>query len=340
MSKFNINYITGKQGQQGTVLAGVTTVSSTGSMRIPSGPTEQRGGRGRAVFGGGQTPTDINTLNYSTIASAGNASDFGDLVQTGNLIASGVANSTRGVFAGGAPAGTISTIQYVTISSQGGASHFGSLSVARDGASGLSDSTRGVIASGKSTNSPALTGTNVIDYITIASTGDASDFGDITYTGGYYPMCCASPTRGIIAGGRAAHGQDNVIDYITIQSKGNGIKFGELTTHEGGAGCSNSTRGIFAGGYTHPSIVNIITYITISTFGNDTDFGDLTAVRRGLAATNSSTRAIFMGGQTPTVVNTMDYITIASTGNAADFGDMTTAAKNIGACSDVQGGLG
>ncbi len=341
MADFNVNHITGKQGQQGTVLAGVTTVSSTGSMRIPSGPTEQRGGRGRAVFGGGQTPTDINTLNYSTIASTGNATDFGDLVQTANLIASGVANSTRGVFAGGLinPAQQ-DKIQYVTISSQGGASHFGSLSVARDGAGGLSDSTRGVIASGKSTNSPALTGTNVIDYITIATTGDASDFGDITYTGGYYPMCCASSTRGIIAGGRAAHGQDNVIDYITIQSKGNGIKFGELTTHEGGAGCSNSTRGIFAGGYTHPSIVNIITYITISTFGNDTDFGDLTAVRRGLAATNSSTRAIFMGGQTPTVVNTMDYVTIASTGNAADFGDMTTVAKNIGACSDVHGGLG
>ena len=148
MSDFNINNITSREGQQGTVLAGITTVNSTGAMRVPSGPTDHRGGRGRAVFGGGQTPTDINTLNYSTIASAGNASDFGDLVQTGNLIASGVANSTRGVFAGGAPAGTISTIQYVTISSQGGASHFGSLSVARDGAGGLSDSKRGDIASG------------------------------------------------------------------------------------------------------------------------------------------------------------------------------------------------
>ena len=39
MSKFNVNNITGKQGQQGPVLAGVTTMSSTGSMRIPSGAT-------------------------------------------------------------------------------------------------------------------------------------------------------------------------------------------------------------------------------------------------------------------------------------------------------------
>ena len=79
MADFNVNHITGKQGQQGTVLAGVTTVSSTGSMRIPSGPTEQRGGRGRAVFGGGQTPTKLNTIEYITIASAGNTTDFGDL---------------------------------------------------------------------------------------------------------------------------------------------------------------------------------------------------------------------------------------------------------------------
>ena len=50
MSKFNVNNITGKQGQQGPVLAGVTTMSSTGSMRIPGGPTEQRGGRGRGVI--------------------------------------------------------------------------------------------------------------------------------------------------------------------------------------------------------------------------------------------------------------------------------------------------
>ena len=70
MADFNINHITGKQGQQGTVLAGITTVNSTGAMRFPNGPTSHRGGRGRAVFGGGQTPTDINTLN-SNIAMLG-----------------------------------------------------------------------------------------------------------------------------------------------------------------------------------------------------------------------------------------------------------------------------
>ena len=42
MSKFNVNHITSKSGKNGPVLAGITTVSSTGSMRIPSGNTGMR----------------------------------------------------------------------------------------------------------------------------------------------------------------------------------------------------------------------------------------------------------------------------------------------------------
>ena len=39
MADFNVNHITNKNGEQGPIIAGVTTVSSTGSMRIPSGAT-------------------------------------------------------------------------------------------------------------------------------------------------------------------------------------------------------------------------------------------------------------------------------------------------------------
>ena len=42
MSKFNVNHITNKIGDQGPTIAGVTTVSSTGAMRIPSGNTGMR----------------------------------------------------------------------------------------------------------------------------------------------------------------------------------------------------------------------------------------------------------------------------------------------------------
>ena len=64
-------------------------------------PTEFRGGRGRGVIGGGQTPTDVKTIDTVEIATTDNATDFGDLVQTGNLMGSGAASATRGVFFGG-----------------------------------------------------------------------------------------------------------------------------------------------------------------------------------------------------------------------------------------------
>ena len=46
MSKFNVNTITSKSGKNGPVLAGITTVSSAGSMRIPSGGTGSAYGSG------------------------------------------------------------------------------------------------------------------------------------------------------------------------------------------------------------------------------------------------------------------------------------------------------
>jgi len=42
MSNINVNHITSKSGKNGSVLAGITTVSSTGAMRIPSGNTNYR----------------------------------------------------------------------------------------------------------------------------------------------------------------------------------------------------------------------------------------------------------------------------------------------------------
>ena len=41
---------------------------------MPSGDTAIRGaGSGRGVFAGGQTPSAVNTMDYITIASTGNA---------------------------------------------------------------------------------------------------------------------------------------------------------------------------------------------------------------------------------------------------------------------------
>ena len=185
MSDFNINHITGKQGQQGTVLAGITTVNTTGAMGIPSGPTEHRGGRGRGVFAGGYddpSPGERNVMDYITIASTGDATDFGDLsVARYNL--GGFASATRGVFLGGrketSSASNLCVIDYITISSSGGANYFGDLRDKYQTIGAASNQVRGLVAGGRGADNSA-TGVRKIQFVNIASTGDTSDFGQLT----------------------------------------------------------------------------------------------------------------------------------------------------------------
>ena len=105
MSDLRINNITDRTGGSGPVIAGVSTVSSTGAFTVPVGPTEYRGGRGRGVWaggygGGGPTYPELKTMDMIEIATTGNAVDFGDLTQ-GRYCCNMGSSSTRGLFAGG-----------------------------------------------------------------------------------------------------------------------------------------------------------------------------------------------------------------------------------------------
>ena len=127
----------------------------------------------------------------------------------------------------------------------------------------------------------AYTYYNVIQYITIASTGNATDFGDktvnVAYSGAF-----SNSTRGISGGGW--NPRTNIIDYITIASTGNATDFGDLLAANSTlAGVAHSTRGVFGGGNTG-SATNVMQYIEIASTGNATDFGDLTTSRNNLSA--------------------------------------------------------
>jgi len=66
-----------------------------------------------------------------------------------------------------------------------------------------------------------------MSYITIASTGNGTDFGDLTKSNNQMNNGnTSSPTRGIFAGG---YFNNNVIEYITIATTGNSADFGDLT---------------------------------------------------------------------------------------------------------------
>lgn len=337
MSELRINNITDRAGSSGPIIAGVSTVTSTSHMVMPSGPTEMRGGRGRGVFAGAANPSTQNVMDFVEIATTGNATDFGDLHTIWYNIG-GCASSTRGIWFPGYDQSTaVDTIFYVTISSQGGVNDFGdTLNNSRNHSGACSDSTRGVRAEGY--NTVVSSRTNTLEFITIASTGDSSEFGDLNRVVSDMAGSFASPTRGFFGGGKP---ETNIIDFITIQSKGNAIDFGDLIdgTRAEGSGSANSTRGLFFGG-SGPGSSDTIQFITMATLGNATDFGNLSSGAEAGGACASSTRGLYGGGSTPTKINTIDFVTIASAGNATDFGDRTVTGFGVGACSDVHGGLG
>ena len=344
MSDIKINNITDRSGSSGPVFAGISTVSTSAFMIMPSGPTEYRGGRGRGFFHGGRNnPNHYSDINYINIASTGNAADFGDMSIKRNGSSGNVSSSTRALVAGGydldATANTTS-IDYFIMSSSGGGNNFGDLTEAGNSGGGVSNDTRGIFAG----YYPSYSGTLV--SVTIASTGDASAFGSLISTSVASAGGINSPTRGIFSGLEVSPvlggSGTSVIrtEFVTILSTGNSQEFGDLSVkRNANAACSSSTRGLSMGGLT-PSLSDVIDYCTIATLGDFTDFGNLTAARRSGGACSSSTRGVKGGGTTPTNLNTIDYVTIASTGNATDFGDMTYSARGVSANSDVHGGLG
>ena len=117
---------------------------------LATSPEQQTGGT-RGLWGGGNTPTYFNNIQYVSISTTGNTVDFGDLNRVGNAM-NAVSSRTRALYGGTfRPASGSSGSPYVA--------------------------------------------DNVIDYVTIQTTGNSLDFGDITTTG-----------RAQAPGGSNAHG--------------------------------------------------------------------------------------------------------------------------------------
>ena len=348
MSDFRVNSITNQDGSAGPQVCGVSTFSGKSGVQIPSGSSDFRrldgGGRGRGIFAGGE-PGTTNTIEQVTIATTGNALDFGDLTVRRQTGLGGASSSTRGVFMSGYdPSSAVNVIDFVTISSQGGANDFGDLRNVSFNGMRLSNNIRGLHAGGAT---PSYL--SDIDVITIATKGDASKFGDLTAPaqgGG----ATSSSTRGVIALGRSPSGpaDTNTLEFVTIMSDGNSQDFGNLSVVVySSAASSNGIRGVFSGNNNGAAQADIIDFITIASKGDAQDFGNLSratsasASNNSMAATSNSIRGLFAGGylNSPTIVNNIDFITIATTGNSTDFGDLLTARRTFDGCSDAHGGL-
>ena len=248
---------------------------------------------------------------------------------------------TRGVFGGGEAPTKTNVIQFVNVDTNGDTVDFGDATQQLSEHTALSNRTRGLLC-GAITGDQPTDYVNNIDFITISSKGNASDFGDMVHTIGQR-AACANSTRGIIAGGIYGSQQQLHVDYITITQTGNAVDFGDLASRVNGqTSIANSTRAIIAGGYESPAgaFTDRIQYFTISTLGDSTDFGNLTAAKRYGAPIANAVRGVYAGGQNPSNLQTIDFITISTTGDAADFGDLTNATNfgnQAGVASPVRG---
>ena len=336
MSQINIRNLSNENDDGSPEIVGVSTFSATSFFVPPKGTTAER--PSDCEPGSIRFNTDTANLEYFRGKTLG-WSQF-ELINPnlGGGTGSNTGLGTRGIFGSGeAPHGD--TIDFLTISTFGDSNDFGNLSQERmSGGSMGSSETRGLFAGGQ--HPSPFTNFNIIHFVTIASTGNATDFGDLENKA-YNVSGMSTRTRGVAACGQKgpSFAAVNTIEYVTIASTGDANDFGDLSTVRTlVAGAASSTRGLFAGGH---DTTNVIDYITISSTGDALDFGDLQsgAARKGMLSCSNSTRAVFAGGETPSNSNIIDFVTIATLGDGQNFGDLTFVTNTSSGTSSPTRGI-
>ena len=249
------------------------------------------------TFGGYVGPAYTSEIVKTTIASTGSHATFGQMRNAaddgneGRLGGACWASSTRGIhFGGTAPSTqTDARILYVTIQSDGNSIDFGDLVNSYNFRYGhaTGNKIRAITFGGR--QEPGGSGVNTIQFVTIATTGNAQEFGDITETSDGGSGATSNGTRAVLATNGAPSFTKTNLDQIRPASGGNGFKFGDLSTgrQDGHSNSclNNPTRGFFYGGFTAPTTgTNVIDYVTFETEGTAVDFGDLQTGRGGYSS--------------------------------------------------------
>lgn len=286
-------------------------------------PSVYYGGRG--VFGAG---TDTNlTLDYITIATTGNATDFGDAWYLRESCG-GASDGTKGFWYGGINSGNIvSNNGYsITFATQGNATNtIGQVSypLARGSMCCNADY---IIASGGQSGYNTNTSNAILRWST-ASLGQAAAFGTMSTTrmghsmwndtSRYLTFSGTNSTADIAAGSFTSNAGASWIAQLT----GNGSQ------PTGAAG--DEIRAITFAGTTGTQLDTVV----IQNNSNATSFGQLNTNFSKPGACTNATRIVFGGSSYGGTYNHMSHVTIATTGNGSDFGDLTVARYRATACS-------
>ena len=318
-----------------TFTSGPQNLSVTDTFTLPSGDTNSR--ELKPTPGSLRFNQDFATLEFYTGNNWATVNTFTEMQNSPG-------NRDRGIFAGGEEGSSL--ITFVNVSTQGNAVSFGELSGsgALEYAGGCSDGTRGLIGGGRSP-SPSNTKKDVIQYLTIPSTGDTIDFGDLTNA----RRRCASTsssTRGLWGSADGTPSTVNIIDYVEIQTLGNALDFGDMSNAAYSRGAlSSPTRAVwFGGGDSFPTIRNMES-VSIASKGNGVIFGDMTEGRSNIpdGGFSNGVRGVIAGGYgiSPGYVlrQNIDQITIASDGNAVEFGTLSSKTRDAAGAQNILRGL-
>ena len=246
-----------------------------GNMGVATQNVSATGNNTRAIASGGYNGSYTSDMEYVTIATEADAADFGNL-GAGRAGAAGHSTGTRGFAFGGrySTSTYLNSIDYFAFAIVGiQATDFGDLVGNNAYGNGAGSPTRAIIFGGTDDGSTTY---DVIQYVTMGTTGNAVDFGDMTFSG-WGRAAMSSNTRAIAAGGFDG-GVTNIMDYVTIATTGDATDFGDLTlARSSPAGVSSHVRGVIIGGWpgASPHHTDTMDYITIATVGNATDFADV-----------------------------------------------------------------
>tara|TARA_R100000008_G_scaffold75618_1_gene54965 strand:- start:260 stop:1450 length:1191 start_codon:yes stop_codon:yes gene_type:complete len=221
-------------------------------------------------------------------------------------------------------------MDFFNIATTGNSTDFGDLSADIFAVGTTASSTRGLVFGGYG-GSPHSANSDEIQFVTIASQGNATDFGNLT-VGRSNPCVSGSQTRAVAAGGGQPTQNVDTIDYVTIASQGNAVDFGDCTAannNSSDGGCGNATRGLF---HTRtPNNTGAYFHYNIATTGNATEFSDeVNSGNNTLAGGSNAVRGLFQGAYNG---NAITAVTILTLGSAFDFGDQTTTRYTAGAAA-------
>ena len=279
----------------------------------------------RGVFGGG---TDTNlTLDYITIATTGNATDFGDawyLRESGGAASDG----SRGFWYGGHnSANIVSNNGYsITFATLGNATNtIGDINNSRARGSMCCNKDYIIHTGGQSGYNTNTTNT-ILRFTVVSGYMAASSFGNMgatklghsmwNDTSRYLTFSGSNSTADIEAGSFTSSGASWI-----AQLTGNGSQ------PTGAAG--DETRAITFAGTTGTQLDTVV----IQNNSNATSFGQLNTNHWTPGASTDGSRIVFAGGSWSGNQNDMSYITIATTGNSYDFGDLTVARARATGCA-------